>query len=76
LFTPCTAVTPDRSAMQPTTISVSLTPRVAALAMAGVKRAPVVPSKICRRVSDGDLIMDVSPCDGRENSRRYCNWTG
>ena len=44
LLTPCTAVTPDRSAMLPTMISLSLTPRVAARAMAGANRAPAVPA--------------------------------
>src|SRR6202012_2954645 len=61
LFTPCTAVTPDRSAMQPTMISVSDTPRVVVAArptMAGATNAPAAPASNRRRDNERRSVTE------------------
>ena len=52
LFTPCTAVTPERSVIVPKVICVSVTPRAAAAARpmsAGVTSIAAPPASVARR---------------------------
>ena len=66
LLTPWTAVTPDRSVMVPTMISVSLTPRVGAVAARpmtdGANRAPAVPANTDRRAIARVFSMMEASC--------------
>src|ERR1700735_5105200 len=68
LLTPCTAVTPDRSVMVPTRISLSVTPCTGPAAVA----APVVAANAAaarnRRSTSAGVMLDILPNAAHDHS--------